>query len=145
MSTVNPQQEGAARPPQDRNLSKRTLKLQKWDSYRDEIYRIYVLQNHTLGATMKIIKENHNFAPSERKFKEKIKEWKFEKYLSTEEAKFIAMKSKAREEQGKDTTFYKHGIKVDQKRVEQSAKRKREVFDELGDFTARTHIGFVSR
>jgi hypothetical protein len=62
-STVDAEQEGAARPPQDRNLSKRILKFQKWDSYRDEIYRIYVLQNHTLRATMQIIKEEHNFAP----------------------------------------------------------------------------------
>jgi hypothetical protein len=82
---------------------------------------------------------------SERKFKEKIKEWKFEKNLSTEEAKFIATKAKAREEQGKDTTFYKHGVEIDQKRVDKSAKRKREEFDELEDFTARKYTGFISR
>jgi hypothetical protein len=62
-STVNPQQDGAARLPQDTKLSKWILKLQKWDSCRDEIYRIYVLQNRTLQATMKIIKEKYNFAP----------------------------------------------------------------------------------
>jgi hypothetical protein len=76
--------------------------------------------------------------------KRRSKNGSFEKYLSTEEANFIATKAKAREEQGKDTTFYKHGIKVDQKRVEKSAKRKREVFDELEDFTARTYTSFIS-
>jgi hypothetical protein len=81
---------------------------------------------------------------SERKFKEKIKEWKFEKNLSTEEAKFIATKAKAREEQGKDTTFYKHGIEIDQKRIEKFVKRKREEFDELEDFIARMYWFYIS-
>jgi hypothetical protein len=82
---------------------------------------------------------------SERKFKEKIKEWKFEKNLSKEEAKFIAAKGKAREEAGKATKFYKNGVEVDQKRVERSAKRKPEAFEDLADFTARTYTRLICR
>jgi hypothetical protein len=66
-----------------------------------------------------------------RRFKEKMKEWNFQKYLSTEETRFIAIKAKAREEEGKSTTFFKNGIAIDRKRIEKSAKRKRVDFEEL--------------
>jgi hypothetical protein len=73
------------------------------------------------------------FTPySARKFKEKIKEWKFEKYLTAEEMKFIAAKAETRaRERGKGTEFYKHGAKINQKRIEKSAKRKREEFEKM--------------
>jgi hypothetical protein len=65
------------------------------------------------------------------KLKEKIKEWKFEKYLSAEESRFIATKVQAREGEGKGTTFYKNGMVIDQRRIEKSAKRKREKLEEM--------------
>jgi hypothetical protein len=83
-----------------------------------------------------------NFALiSVRKFRNKIKEWKFEKYLSAEESRFIAMKAKAREKEGKDTTFFKNGIRIDQKRIGKSIKRTRDDFEELDAFTAGTFDG----
>jgi hypothetical protein len=75
---------------------------------------------------------------SERTFKEKIKQWNFEKYLSAEETKFIVEKAKLREKNGKGTTFYKNSIKIDPKRIEKSAKRKREDFEELGSMERLT-------
>jgi hypothetical protein len=76
---------------------------------------------------------------SERKFKEKIKEWKFEKYLSAEEVKFIAVKAETRaKDEGKETTFYKHGVEINQKRIEKSAKRKREDFEKMNASTVGT-------
>jgi hypothetical protein len=62
-STAEPQQGGAARLPQHGRPSKRHLKLQIWESHRDETYEIYVVQNHTLQATMRILKQKHDFAP----------------------------------------------------------------------------------
>lgn len=58
---MRPQDEVAARPPQDRTLSKRLLSVQRWNYYQDEIYQIYVIQNHTLQETMKMIREKHGF------------------------------------------------------------------------------------
>ena len=75
---------------------------------------------------------------SERKFKEKIKQWNFEKYLSTEETKFMVRKAKLREENGKGTTFYKNSGKIDPKRIEKSAKRKREDFEGLESMESLT-------
>jgi Clr5 domain len=60
---TNPQQEAAVRLPNDRNLSKQILTPEEWDSYRDKIYRLYVLQNRPLHTTMKILKEEHNLEP----------------------------------------------------------------------------------
>jgi hypothetical protein len=62
-SRAQPQQAGTAIPRQDGKLSKRALKLQQWGSYRDEIYQLYVVQNHTLQATMKMMKEKYDFTP----------------------------------------------------------------------------------
>lgn len=63
MDSIAWQETGIAMPPQDGILSKRALKLQQWESHRDEIYQSYVVQNHTLQMTMKIMKENHDFTP----------------------------------------------------------------------------------
>jgi Clr5 domain len=62
-STLEPQQTGTTRPPQHEQPSKRRLKLQRWESHRDEIYDIYVVQNQTLQATMRMLKEKHDFVP----------------------------------------------------------------------------------
>jgi len=62
---------------------------------------------------------------SERKFKGKIKEWKFEKNFTAAEMKFITTKQQTRaREQGKLTTFYKNGIRVNSRKIEKFAKRK---------------------
>ena len=73
---------------------------------------------------------------SVRKFKEKIKEWNCEKYLGAEESRFVTAKRKTRAEEGKGTTFYKNGKKIDEKRIEKSYKRKWENVDDPGPFTA---------
>jgi hypothetical protein len=75
---------------------------------------------------------------SVRKFKEKVKEWNLEKYLSAEESRFITAKAKAREQKWKGTAFYKNGIIIDQKRIEKSAKRKREEFEDIQSLVAGT-------
>jgi hypothetical protein len=60
-STAEPQQTGTARLPQEGKPSKRDMKLQIWESYREEIREIYVVQNKTLQATMDMLKEKHQF------------------------------------------------------------------------------------
>ncbi|PMD33952.1 hypothetical protein L207DRAFT_571375 [Hyaloscypha variabilis F] len=129
--TAEVQQTQPAALPRNRKPSKRDLKLQQWESYRAEIHRAYIEQNHTLEETMDMLKAKYQFTPSVRRFKEKMKEWRFEKYLSAEESRFIATKAQAREGEGKGTTFFKNGMVIDQRRIEKSAKRKREEFEEM--------------
>jgi hypothetical protein len=69
---------------------------------------------------------------SERKYKEKLKEWKFEKYLNSTEIKFIAAKEESRaKQQGKTTTFYNRGIKISSRRIETFKKRRKQPVDEM--------------
>jgi hypothetical protein len=69
---------------------------------------------------------------SERKFKEKLKEWKFEKYLNSTEIKFIAAKEESRAKyQGKTTAFYNRGIKISSRRIETFKKRRKQPVDEM--------------
>ena len=68
---------------------------------------------------------------SVRKFKEKMKKWGFEKYLTADETRFMAIKAKAREEEGKSTAFFKNGMAIYQRRIEKSAKRKRDDFEKV--------------
>ena len=62
---------------------------------------------------------------SERKWKEKLKEWGFEKYLSANSMKVIVAKSDKRKlDEGKETVFYHHGAKITSARIETFKKRK---------------------
>jgi hypothetical protein len=41
--------------------SKRDLKLKNWESHREEICEIYVMQGNTLRKTMQFMREKYNF------------------------------------------------------------------------------------
>ena len=62
---------------------------------------------------------------SERKWKEKLKEWSFEKYLPADSMKVIVAKANKRKlDEGKETVFFHHGVKVASTRIETFKKRK---------------------
>jgi hypothetical protein len=133
------------------NKSSRQRKQQQWESHREEIHELYMVDNKTLKSTMQIIKNKYNFTPrsapprhlppllwdlwtacpklirrrrdtdiylvSERKFKEQLKHWAFEKNITATEMGFIAATEESRSrEQGKSTTFYNRGIKINPKK-----------------------------
>jgi hypothetical protein len=45
------------------NKSSRQRKQQQWESHREEIHELYMVENKTLKSTMQIIKEKYNFTP----------------------------------------------------------------------------------
>ncbi|KAH7327110.1 Clr5 domain-containing protein [Rhexocercosporidium sp. MPI-PUGE-AT-0058] len=97
----------------------------KWDSHKEEIYQLYVDQNMTLKETMDAMETNHGFKASLRKWKMKIKEWKFEKNLPANEMKFIAAKAdKRKAEDGKETIFFRGNIMIGLERLRNFKKRK---------------------
>jgi hypothetical protein len=62
---------------------------------------------------------------SERKWKEKMQEWGFEKNIPAKEMKFMATKAWKRElEEGKETLFCRNGTVVDRGKVEMFKKQK---------------------
>lgn len=69
---------------------------------------------------------------SKRKYKEKLRDWKFEKYLNAGEMNFIAAKDEGRaREQGKATTFYHYGALISSRRIETFKKRTKQEVDTM--------------
>jgi hypothetical protein len=69
---------------------------------------------------------------SERKYKEKLKDWKFEKYLDATGMNFIAAKDESRaRDQEKTTAFYNRGIKISSQRIEGFKKRTKQQVDKM--------------
>jgi len=60
---------------------------------------------------------------SKRLWKEKLKEWKFEKNVPGKEMKFMAIKAKKRKSEGKETVFHRNKILVDNRKVEHFKKK----------------------
>jgi hypothetical protein len=61
---------------------------------------------------------------SERGWKAKLKEWQFEKYLSTAEMKVLLAKGQKRlRDEGKKTTFLRHGLEIKEEKFENFKKR----------------------
>jgi hypothetical protein len=114
---------------------------QKWNSHRDEIHQIYVTEDKTLKETPSAIEQRHGFKArcvpppviscrsesldSERKWKAKLKEWNFEKYVPADEMSFIVAKlGKRKTDEGKDTLFFRGETRITPDRIENFKKRK---------------------
>ncbi|CZR56271.1 uncharacterized protein PAC_06159 [Phialocephala subalpina] len=112
----------AKRPSKLRALFRNNL---KWDCHKDAIRVYYIEEDHTLKETMDFILESCHFKASERKWKDKLKEWGFEKNIPAKEMSFMAAKSiKRKFEEAKDTIFYRGGTLVDESKVEEFKKRR---------------------
>lgn len=69
---------------------------------------------------------------SERKFKDQLKKWEFEKNIPAAEMGFIAAKERSRiTEKGKGTRFYSRGIKINPARIDAFKKRINHPVEEI--------------
>lgn len=59
-----------------------------------------------------------------RKWKDKLKEWNYDKYLSKDEMKFIVTKQEKRKAEGKETIFVRGGQEISSDRIEGFKRRK---------------------
>jgi hypothetical protein len=65
------------------------------------------------------------FENSERKWKEKLKEWRFEKNISATDMNIIVAKAEKRvREEGKETVFFHGKTEITRERIEQFKRRK---------------------
>ncbi|TLD13488.1 uncharacterized protein PgNI_04361 [Pyricularia grisea] len=48
-----------------------------WDGYRDECYRVYVVQNKSMDELMDHMRVHHSFTPSKRAFQQQLRKWNF--------------------------------------------------------------------
>ena len=60
----------------------------------------------------------------ERTWKNKLKSWNFDKYLSTSDMKFVVAKAEKRSRQGKETIFFHGDSQVTSERIQNFKKRK---------------------
>jgi hypothetical protein len=66
-----------------------------------------------------------DFYLSERKWKEKLKEWKFDKKISATDMRSVIVKAETRaRNEGKDTTFFHGDTQITAGRIEQFKRRK---------------------
>lgn len=135
------------RMPMPRPSSKLTTKERndlKWETHKHYIRSVYMDTDHTLKETMKIIGETHRFTArsvnishnstvsnmlipriSERKWKEKLKEWKFEKNISAADMSVLVAKCmKRKRDEGKQTRFFHMGMEIKPEKFENFKKRK---------------------
>ena len=45
------------------NESSRERKQRQWESHREEIHELYMMENRTLKKTMQIMRDKYNFTP----------------------------------------------------------------------------------
>ncbi|KAH8780621.1 hypothetical protein F5882DRAFT_500542 [Hyaloscypha sp. PMI_1271] len=114
-----------ARGQEQLKSSRRIRNDEKWKSLKDEIYRIYMTDDNTLQNTMNAISEQHGFEASERKWKDKLKEWNFDKNISSHDMSIIVAKSDKRaRDEGKETVFFHGETQITRQRIEQFKRRK---------------------
>jgi hypothetical protein len=130
---------------EDRNSSKSgRITNEEWESVKGEIEQIYIDQGKTLSATMQMIEEKYHLKarqvisllrsyyseqgltpPSERKWKLKLKEWGFEKYLPATAMKILVAKAERRAVvENKDTVFFHGKTQIAPERIDLFKKRK---------------------
>ncbi|PMD60667.1 uncharacterized protein K444DRAFT_387287, partial [Hyaloscypha bicolor E] len=114
-----------ARGQEQLKSSRRIRNDEKWKSLKDEIYRIYMIEDNTLQNTMSTIFEQHGFEASERKWKDKLKEWNFDKNISSRDMSIVVAKSDKRaRDNGKETVFFHGETQITRQRIEQFKRRK---------------------
>jgi Clr5 domain len=76
---------------------------EKWNSHMKDIRQAYVEKDKTLRETMELV----GIEASERKWKEKLKEWGFQKNLPARDMAILVSKREKRlQEDEKETVFY---------------------------------------
>ncbi|KAL8769673.1 MAG: hypothetical protein Q9209_004470 [Squamulea sp. 1 TL-2023] len=61
----------------------------QWDQVKADVEKLYVDEDRSLEETMTELETNRGFEASKDQFKSKIKEWKFDKKVKTQEMKHI--------------------------------------------------------
>ncbi|KUJ17416.1 uncharacterized protein LY89DRAFT_718116 [Mollisia scopiformis] len=125
-------------------LSAKARNDQKWETHKDNIRSVYMDMDHTLKDTMQIISHTYQFKASERKWKEKLKSWKFEKNVSSAAMGILIAKSEKRKrEEGKETQFFHGGAEIKKMRLESFKKRRVVDFLDAVSPTAETPVGIT--
>ncbi|KAF4469329.1 rhomboid family [Fusarium albosuccineum] len=95
-----------------------------WDVHKAELKRLYLDEDKPLPETMKIMKDEHGFEASTKLYKEKFKQWDWNKKLPVPIAQFMANRAQSRKmDNGRDTVFTYGGKVWDKYRAENTLSR----------------------
>ncbi|KAE8444278.1 hypothetical protein EG329_000685 [Mollisiaceae sp. DMI_Dod_QoI] len=80
----------------------------QWNKFKDDIYRVYIREGNTLKLTMQVIEGQGGPKASKRTWRSKVKEWAYEKNLTSDDMNAINAKAEKRKrDEGKETRFRK--------------------------------------
>ena len=131
--TFDTESEGCERPRGSDKGAKETSPLPStpqisaasWERYRPAIQKLYVEDDLSLKGTSEYMVEHHGFHATERQYKRKIKDWQLDKNIKDHEMQAILAISQRRLVDRKNSVFYVRGKKVEQKKIDRFAHRKR--------------------
>ncbi|KAH8694492.1 hypothetical protein BGZ61DRAFT_588458 [Ilyonectria robusta] len=113
-----------------------------WERHEAVLRSLYIDKNKSLADTMKIMEQQHSFNASQKLYKEKFKEWGWQKNLPVKYAQFMTEKAKKRmREDEKETIFMYGGQSWTKERAEKSASRAKKTRREEDDMDIDTPEG----
>ncbi|KAJ3535651.1 hypothetical protein NM208_g7047 [Fusarium decemcellulare] len=116
-----------------------------WNAQKAELKRLYMDQDKSLPETMQIMKDEHSFEASTKLYKEKFKQWGWNKKLPVPIAEFMANKAQSRKRgDGRDTVFMYGGKVWDRSRAENTLSRskKSRTQDSVSDMTTPDGVSY---
>ncbi|KAJ0122498.1 hypothetical protein J7T55_003011 [Diaporthe amygdali] len=101
-----------------------------WDTHKHHIQKLY-FENKTLKQIRETMVRDHAFNASDKLYKNKFSEWRWQKNLSADTALFMVQKAKQRKRNfGKDTTFHYGGREWPLQKAETTVSRSKRQRDE---------------
>ncbi|KAF7519889.1 hypothetical protein G7054_g12947 [Neopestalotiopsis clavispora] len=95
-----------------------------WDGHKAHLQDLYLVKNNSLVETMREMKERYAFEATARVFKDKFKQWGWQKNLPAKHAHFMVHKANNRKrKERKDTIFEYGGQRWDSKRAKNTLTR----------------------
>ncbi|KAK3998173.1 hypothetical protein QBC44DRAFT_376039 [Cladorrhinum sp. PSN332] len=134
----------------DRNISQQRATLQTrsrrsrygnldWDKYKPVLKKLYFDDRLSLAETMEVMQNTHSFQASTKLYKDKFKEWKWQKNLPSSHARFMDAKARKRlRQEGKSTVFHYGGQEYTAERAARTLSRTKRMPLGPGDMEVET-------
>ncbi|CZR67277.1 uncharacterized protein PAC_17176 [Phialocephala subalpina] len=130
----NPSPEQVAADAKLEKISTKARNDLQWEAHKGEIERIYVRQDKTLPETMQEIEQRFGFKKRfvynalallyPRSWKSKMKDWGFDKNMTSDIQFMVSKATKRQRDEGKNTVFMRDGVLVPQETLDKFKRRK---------------------
>ncbi|KAK7413633.1 hypothetical protein QQX98_007496 [Neonectria punicea] len=115
-----------------------------WDRHKARLKTLYLDENKSLRETREIMKDEYSFDASVKLYKERFKQWGWNKNLPVPIAEFMAGKAKERKrKRGCETVFKYGGRQWDKARAEHTLSRTKKPRLQKDDLDMQTPEGVV--